>query len=500
MQNFETADSIYYSSHNCIMESDCAEAPNYLIQEKSGTSNDEILQILSAISSKMITGQQALQAELQRVCEDNEKFKQEVRAELRPVSHSVPQIPPNVSSSLGSSPVIQPSAPISSSMLGGIPSSSISNDFQTQMLSLLNDTFSKLTTVITDSSVKSPDAKSDWIKFAGDPKKFRSWYLAVMAQLSIAPWQELYDSSMNSVVKNTTNTALNGKLYAKVIAALEGSALQHMLARKHLRANGILLLQELQQMYKPKCVPEVLAVKTAEFWSQMKRLSSESIDDYYNRFHELLEDINEDVETIPVKTAIRQFLFTLGVEFEPVQMSYRLGTLAPDWHTEDWPSLLVLCRDFYNSVNPKGPTAKRDRDCDRDHDPFAELQIERSSHHKKIRSWFMNPTKHKRDIDNEQCKYSGRCLYYLTKTHRTEDCHVKKECDKLLAAQRSGSVSGNSQTLYHKSHKVISDILLRMSLLMLLRKIRMSLVIILLMILTNLIYCTLPKFLSIIFI
>ena len=39
MQNFETADSIYYSSHNCTMESDCAEAPNNLIQEKSGTAN-----------------------------------------------------------------------------------------------------------------------------------------------------------------------------------------------------------------------------------------------------------------------------------------------------------------------------------------------------------------------------------------------------------------------------------------------------------------------------
>jgi len=61
-----------------------------------------------------------------------------------------------------------------------------------------------LTTVITDSSVKSSDTKSDWIKFAGDPQKFRSWYLAVMAQISIAPWQELYDSSMNSVVRHST--------------------------------------------------------------------------------------------------------------------------------------------------------------------------------------------------------------------------------------------------------------------------------------------------------
>jgi len=155
-------------------------------------------------------------------------------------------------------------------------------------------------------------------------------------------------------ISSMGNTALNGKLYAKVIGALEGSALQHMLARKHLHAHGILLLQELHQMYKPKCVPEVLDVKKGEFWGQMKRNPSQSIDNYYNRFHELLEELNEDVETISVKTAICQFLFILGVEFEPVQMNYHLGTLAPDWHTEDWPDLLVLCHDFYNSVNPKG--------------------------------------------------------------------------------------------------------------------------------------------------
>jgi hypothetical protein len=155
-------------------------------------------------------------------------------------------------------------------------------------------------------------------------------------------------------ISSVGNTALNGKLYAKVIGAVEGSALQHMLARKHLHAHGILLLQELHQMYKPKCVPEVLDIKKGEFWGQTKRNPLQSIDNYYNRFHELLEELNEDVETISVKTAICQFLFTLGMEFEPVQMNYHLGTLAPDWHTEDWPYLLVLCRDFYNSVNPKG--------------------------------------------------------------------------------------------------------------------------------------------------
>jgi len=195
-----------------------------------------------------------------------------------------------------------------------------------------------------------------------------------MAQLSIAPWQPLYDPTTNSVVTATGNSALNGKLYAKVIGALEGSALQHMLARKHLRTNGILLLQELHQMYKPKCVLEDIAAKTVEFWGLTKRNSTESVDEYYNRFQELLEEINEEIETISTKNAIQQFIFTLGEDFQPLQNNFRLGTVSEEWKTQDWPSLLVLCRDFYNSVNPKGPSVKREHSGDRD--PFVELCVD----------------------------------------------------------------------------------------------------------------------------
>jgi hypothetical protein len=218
-----------------------------------------------------------------------------------------------------------------------------------------------------------------------------------------------------------------------------------MLARKHLRANVVLLFLELHQMYKPKCVPEVIAAKTVEFWGHTKRATSESVDEYYNRFLELLEEINEEVETIPTKNAIRQFIFTLGDEFQPLQNNFCLGTISEEWKTQDWPSLLVLCRDFYNSVNPKGPSGKRDRDRGGDRDPFAELQVDRASHHKKIRLWFMNPAKHRADLEAEQIKYSGRCLYHLTKSHCTDDCHVKKECNKLLASKRTHSATNPSQ-------------------------------------------------------
>jgi len=76
-----------------------------------------------------------------------------------------------------------------------------------------------------------------------------------MTQLSLSPWSALYDPVQNTVVATTTNTSLNSKFYAKLIASLEGQALQNMVARKHIRANGV--------------------------------------DTYYNIFQELLDDLSE---------------------------------------------------------------------------------------------------------------------------------------------------------------------------------------------------------------
>jgi hypothetical protein len=87
--------------------------------------------------------------------------------------------------------------------------------------------------------------------------------VSIMAQLSLPPWVEFYDSSKNDIISSTRNTKLNGKLYSKPLLALEGQALQSIVSRKHLCANGLQLLQELVQMYKPRNVPEVIAFKTS---------------------------------------------------------------------------------------------------------------------------------------------------------------------------------------------------------------------------------------------
>jgi hypothetical protein len=58
------------------------------------------------------------------------------------------------------------------------------------------------------------------------------------------------------------------------------------------------LLSELTKTYKPTNVLEVIAAKTVEFWGHTKRLSHESIDQYYDRFHELLDDLHDAAEPI----------------------------------------------------------------------------------------------------------------------------------------------------------------------------------------------------------
>ncbi len=96
--------------------------------------------------------------------------------------------------------------------------SAILSDLQSQMMQMLTDSFSKLSTVLSE---KKEDTKSEWPKFSGELKKFRPWHLTILTQISLPPWKELYDPVRN-IVLSTSNTQLNEKLYAKLLLALDG--------------------------------------------------------------------------------------------------------------------------------------------------------------------------------------------------------------------------------------------------------------------------------------
>jgi hypothetical protein len=240
-------------------------------------------------------------------------------------------------------------------------------------------------------------------------------------------------------VLTTTNTTLNERLYSKLILALENNALQHVVSRKYLHANGLSVLQDLVQTYKPKNIPEVIAAKMSEFWGSLKRSPSETVDAYYNRFQEILDDLADADEPISTKSALRQFLFTLGPEFELIQHNFRINNLPQEWQTQEWPKFVALCRDYYNSVKPTVS--------DRKSSILSETTFDKDAHQKKIRDWFMNPVKFCKHIENEQCRHPNKCIFHLSKTHSTENCSVKKECDRLLAArQNTTNSTGNTNS------------------------------------------------------
>jgi len=163
-----------------------------------------------------------------------------------------------VSSSSSTSPALMSEVSPTVPTLGKNQSVSTTNDVHSQMMLMMAKLFSKLSTVLAETKHES---KAEWPKFSGETKKSRDWYLSIMTQVSLPPWNSLYDATTNDIVSTTMNTVLNGKFYSKIILALEGKALKHAVSRKHVRVNGLLLLQELTKAYKPTNVPEVIAAK-----------------------------------------------------------------------------------------------------------------------------------------------------------------------------------------------------------------------------------------------
>jgi hypothetical protein len=197
-----------------------------------------------------------------------------------PKTNRTPSPPPTIP------PRVQPDPPVDSVIQAPSPV-----DSNQQVMLMLAESFSKLSSIVLQD--KSNETKYDWPKFSGETKTFKAWYLAILAQLSLPQWQDVYEPSTKDIVLSITNVALNGKLYAKLITCLDGSALQSTVARTHLHSDGLLVLQDIYQTHQPLHIPEIIATKKVQFRGNMKRMPNESVDAYYNCFKELFDEIQE---------------------------------------------------------------------------------------------------------------------------------------------------------------------------------------------------------------
>jgi hypothetical protein len=155
---------------------------------------------------------------------------------------------------------------------------------------------------------------------------------------------------------------------------------------------------------------------------------------------------------------MHHFIFMLGSEFKTIQNNFHIGNLPSEWHTQDWPTLLILCWDYFHSINPYGILKW-------DHSNNGTSSVinpaDHAAQHKKVKQWFLNPAKFCCELESEQKKYPGKCIYHLSKPHSTGDCSVKKECDTLLLEKRdataSNLLSGTSGRLRNIKEEVFED-------------------------------------------
>jgi hypothetical protein len=203
------------------MKSECNDDMNVMTTDPDppnlpSNTQEGIMKVLMAISSQMMANTQDLQEqilrnakelqdptklseELAHMKHDQETFKQELQREVSlqqqgqrstlPVSSQVTQspIPPISNSSTLLNGFSQSSLNTNSTLVSpsiASTTSTNSDTLQAQMLQMLNETFSKLSTVLADSK---NETKSEWPKFSGEISKFKDWYLAIMAQLSLPP-------------------------------------------------------------------------------------------------------------------------------------------------------------------------------------------------------------------------------------------------------------------------------------------------------------------------
>ncbi len=86
--------------------------------------------------------------------------------------------------------------------------------------------FSKSDDDTTVISEKSSETKSDWPKFSGNTKNFWHWYLAIIAQLSLSPWNEFYNPVTNMMIHSTGNTKLMKNYMPSFFSVLRGKYLK----------------------------------------------------------------------------------------------------------------------------------------------------------------------------------------------------------------------------------------------------------------------------------
>ena len=176
---------------------------------------------------------------------------------------------------------------------------------------------------------------------------FERWYRLFFIKCMACELRLLCDRTTQSFVASTSYILHEERLYARVMECLGPT--NSFTERLDLAGLGLKLLNILTRVYGPSLTYEYMQEQSAYFWHSMHREASESVDEYFNRFHVVLSHLPLKGTNIPTTDIRRRFLFTLGGEFDRLVTEARDHRLDPNLIIMSWDDLLDELRSIASS-------------------------------------------------------------------------------------------------------------------------------------------------------
>ena len=171
-----------------------------------------------------------------------------------------------------------------------------------------------------------------------------TWYHKLVTVISQPRFSSLYDPlTEDIVISGAPFPALNSALYTEILNKSGKPVEKYILAKTHLRNDGIALLWEINATFNRKW--SILKTKgKKKEWDSMKMIQNETFEDFFTWCLQLRKELITNNVTCSELDLRHAFIMGLSAHFTSVQE--KLDSLADEWSIYDIHMLPKTAHDF----------------------------------------------------------------------------------------------------------------------------------------------------------
>ena len=173
------------------------------------------------------------------------------------------------------------------------------------------------------------------------------WHQKVLTVIQLPKYETFYDNLTSDIVASGHhNPTLNTTLYSEILTHTSAEAESYILAKFHLRGDGVALLNDLQETFNSKWTIVESQQKQLE-WISMKMTQSESIHEFFARCFKFREDMIDNGLQCSEDSLRRTFILALSPHFTNIQEN--IDELHLTWRAPNVHKLPLVAQSYYNN-------------------------------------------------------------------------------------------------------------------------------------------------------